>query len=164
MNEPLARVAANPLPPPASPGMPLEEVDTPALLLDLDAFEYNLTYLSQSLRGSDVRVRPHSKSHKCPALALRQIAHGAVGVCCQKVSEAEAMVSGGVGDVLIANEIVGSRKLARLAALARHAHMSVCVDDARNVADGQAAGVLGICNAVIDLGLGVGAVTSGGPK
>jgi D-serine deaminase-like pyridoxal phosphate-dependent protein len=115
--------------------MPLEEVDTPALLLDLDAFEYNLTYLSQSLRGSDVRVRPHSKSHKCPALALRQIAHGAVGVCCQKVSEAEAMVSGGVGDVLIANEIVGSRKLARLAALARHAHVSVCVDDARNVAD-----------------------------
>jgi len=135
MNEPLARVAANPLPPPASPGMPLEEVDTPALLLDLDAFEYNLTYLSQSLRGSDVRVRPHSKSHKCPALALRQIAHGAVGVCCQKVSEAEAMVSGGVGDVLIANEIVGSRKLARLAALARHAHVSVCVDDAGNVAD-----------------------------
>ena len=135
MSEPVARLAASPLPPPASAGMSLEEVDTPALLLDLDAFDYNLTHLSQSLRGSSVRVRPHSKSHKCPAIALRQIAHGAVGVCCQKVSEAEAMVRGGVGDVLIANEVVGMRKLARLAELARGARISVCVDDAGNIAD-----------------------------
>jgi len=145
MNEPVARLAASPLPPPASAGMPLEEVDTPALLLDLDAFDYNLTHLSQSLRGSSVRVRPHSKSHKCPAIALRQIAHGAVGVCCQKVSEAEAMVRGGVGDVLIANEVVGMRKLARLAELAQGARISVCVDDAGNIADldraARAAGV-----------------------
>lgn len=135
MNEPVARLAASPLPPPAAAGMSLEEVDTPALLLDLDAFDYNLTHLSQSLRGSNVRVRPHSKSHKCPAIALRQIAHGAVGVCCQKVSEAEAMVRGGVSDVLIANEVVGTRKLSRLAALAQDAHISVCVDDAGNIAD-----------------------------
>jgi D-serine deaminase-like pyridoxal phosphate-dependent protein len=146
MNEPVARLAApNPLPPPATPGMAVHEVDTPALLLDLDAFEHNLTRLTQSLHGTDVRVRPHAKSHKCPAIALRQIAHGAVGVCCQKVSEAEAMVLGGVGDVLIANEVVGARKLERLCALARSAHISVCVDDAANVADlaraAQAAGI-----------------------
>jgi 3-hydroxy-D-aspartate aldolase len=136
MNEPLARLATpNPLPPPAVPGMALADVDTPALLLDLDAFEHNLDWLAQSLRGSNVRVRPHAKSHKCSAVALRQIARGAVGVCCQKVSEAEALVRGGVGDVLIANEIAGARKLSRLVALAQTAHISVCVDDLDNVAE-----------------------------
>src|SRR5207248_3228090 len=73
MNEPVARLAAlNPLPAPAAPGMTLNQVDTPALLLDLDAFEHNLSSLSQSLRGTVVRVRPHAKSHKCPTIALRQ--------------------------------------------------------------------------------------------
>jgi len=113
--------------------MAVEQVDTPALLLDLDAFESNLDRLVQSLRGTSVRVRPHAKSHKCAEIALRQIARGAVGVCCQKVSEAEALVHGGVGDVLIANEVVGTRKLARLALLARQARTSVCVDDSGNV-------------------------------
>jgi D-serine deaminase-like pyridoxal phosphate-dependent protein len=115
--------------------MAVEQVDTPALLLDLDAFESNLDRLVQSLRGTSVRVRPHAKSHKCAEIALRQIARGAVGVCCQKVSEAEALVHGGVGDVLIANEVVGTQKLARLALLARQARTSVCVDDAGNVQD-----------------------------
>jgi D-serine deaminase-like pyridoxal phosphate-dependent protein len=120
--------------PAADIGMSLEEVDTPCLLLDLDAFERNLDRLDESLRGRSVCVRPHAKSHKCPEIALRQIARGAVGVCCQKVSEAEALVAGGVKDVLIANEVVGAPKLARLAALAKGAHMTVCVDDAGNVA------------------------------
>ncbi|MCC7548091.1 MAG: DSD1 family PLP-dependent enzyme [Burkholderiales bacterium] len=119
--------------------MPLAEVDTPALLLDLDAFERNLERLYDSLQGRPLRVRPHAKSHKCPQIALRQIARGAVGVCCQKVSEAEAMVRGGVADVLIANEVVGAPKLARIAALARHARIGVCVDDAGNVEDLQRA-------------------------
>ncbi len=113
----------------------MAEVDTPALLLDLDAFEHNLMRLTESLRGTSVRVRPHAKSHKCPEIALRQVARGAVGVCCQKVSEAEALVQGGVGDVLVANEVVGPKKLSRLAELARQAHIGVCVDDAGNVAD-----------------------------
>jgi 3-hydroxy-D-aspartate aldolase len=136
MNEPLTRTAQPaPLPPPAAVGMRLGEVDTPALLLDLDAFERNLDRLDRSLQGTGVRVRPHAKSHKCPELALRQIARGAVGVCCQKVSEAEALVRGGVGNVLVANEVVGASKLARLAALARQAELGVCVDDAGNVAE-----------------------------
>lgn len=127
------------LAPPARPGQPLAEVDTPALLLDLDAFERNLDRMDATLAGTRVRVRPHAKSHKCPEIALRQMAHGAVGVCCQKVSEAEAMVEGGVMNVMVSNEVVGASKLARLAALARRARVSVCVDDAQNVADLDAA-------------------------
>ncbi|HEY9446392.1 MAG TPA: alanine racemase, partial [Burkholderiales bacterium] len=121
------------LSPAATIGMPLDEVDTPCLILDLDAFERNLQRLSDSLAGSRVRVRPHAKSHKCPQIAMRQIAAGAVGVCSQKVSEAEALVAGGVRDVLIANEVVGGAKLRRLAALATQAHVAVCADDAGNV-------------------------------
>jgi len=119
--------------PPATIGMPLAEVDTPALVLELDAFEANLHRLRDSLSGRNVKVRPHAKSHKCPQIAMRQIALGAVGVCCQKVSEAEALVEGGVGDVLVANEVVGLAKLRRLAALAKQARVAVCADDAGNV-------------------------------
>ena len=119
---------------PATIGMPLAEVDTPSLLLDLDAFERNLQRLKDSLAGRAVNVRPHAKSHKCPQIALKQMALGAVGVCCQKVSEAEAMVTGGVPDVLIANEVVGAPKLKRLAALAKQARIAVCADNADNVA------------------------------
>jgi 3-hydroxy-D-aspartate aldolase len=140
MNEPMSRASLSlPLPAPAETGMRLEQVDTPALLLDLDAFEHNLARLPQSLRGSGVQVRPHAKSHKCPEIALRQISHGAVGVCCQKVSEAQALVQGGVKDVLIANEIVGEQKLDRLATLAHRARIGVCVDDESNVAQLQRA-------------------------
>ena len=122
-----------PLYPPAAIGMSLAEVDTPALILDLDAFERNLKRLPDSLGDRAIKVRPHAKSHKCPQIALRQIALGAVGVCCQKVSEAEAMVEGGVPDVLIANEVVGDFKLKRLAALAKQARVAVCADNAQNV-------------------------------
>ena len=123
---------------PAEVGMRVEEVDTPALLLDLDAFETNLARLAQAV-GKRVRVRAHAKTHKCPDIGRRQVAAGAVGLCCQKVSEAEAMVEGGIGDVLVTNEIVGAGKLERLAALAKRARIGVCVDDAGNVRDLQAA-------------------------
>ena len=119
--------------PPATIGAPLADVDTPALLLELDAFEANLKRLAESLVGRAVKVRPHAKSHKCPQIATRQIALGAVGVCCQKVSEAEALVAGGVGDVLIANEVVGTYKVRRLAALAKQARVAVCADNEDNV-------------------------------
>ena len=115
--------------------MSLAEVDTPALLLDLDAFERNLRRLPESLPPGSVRVRPHATTHKCLEIARRQIAAGAVGVCCQKVSEAEAMVDGGIDDVLVSNEIVGAPKLARLAALAKRARVGVCVDDTANIRD-----------------------------
>ena len=123
---------------PAAVGMRLEEVDTPALILELDAFESNLKRLADAVAGR-VRVRAHAKTHKCPEIARRQVAAGAVGVCCQKVSEAEAMVDGGIADVLVSNEVVGGGKLERLAALARRARLGVCVDHADNVRALQAA-------------------------
>src|SRR5467141_4112516 len=122
-------------PPPASVGNPLDEIDTPALVLDLDALEGNIARMADAVRKSGVRLRPHAKSHKCAEIARRQIAAGAVGVCCQKVSEAEALVQGGVADILVTNEVVGKQKLARLARLVREAKVGVLADDASNVAD-----------------------------
>jgi D-serine deaminase-like pyridoxal phosphate-dependent protein len=113
---------------PARHGQGLAEVETPALVIDLDAFERNIARLNDSLAGQRIRVRAHAKTHKCPEIALRQVAAGAVGVCCQKVSEAEAMVDGGVTDVLVSNEVVGAQKLARLARLAKRAKIGICVD------------------------------------
>ena len=118
---------------PARVGDRIEDIDTPALVIDLDAFERNLKTLADSVKGRQVRVRAHAKTHKCPEIAKRQIAHGAIGVCCQKVSEAEALVDGGITDVLVSNEVVGARKVARLAALAQRAHIGVCVDSMQNV-------------------------------
>ena len=123
-----------PIPPPATPGQPLGEVDTPALIVDLDAFERNLARMAARARDLGVRLRPHAKTHKSAAIALKQMALGAVGVCCQKVGEAEALVAGGVPDVLVTNEVIGARKLARVAALARQARIAVCVDAAEAVA------------------------------
>jgi 3-hydroxy-D-aspartate aldolase len=135
--------------PPAEIGMPLDEVDTPALVLDLDAFERNLARLPERIAQSQVRLRPHAKTHKCPVIALKQIALGAVGVCVQKVGEAEAMVFGGVRDVLVTNEIVGRQKLRRLLALAPLARIGVCVDDPGQVAAlAAAAGEAGVTLAV----------------
>jgi len=125
--------------PHASIGIALDEVDTPALVLDLDALERNLQRMADAVKASGVRLRPHAKSHKCAQIARAQIAAGAVGVCCQKVSEAEALVAGGVADVLVTNEIVGPWKIARLARLVHEAKVAVLADDAGNVADLDAA-------------------------
>jgi D-serine deaminase-like pyridoxal phosphate-dependent protein len=115
--------------PPAMPGMSLADVDTPALLIDLDAFERNLKRMADAVSKAGVRLRPHSKTHKSPIIGLKQIAHGAVGLCCQKVSEAAVMIEGGVQDVLVSNEVIGARKLDRLAALSRQARVIGCVDN-----------------------------------
>jgi D-serine deaminase-like pyridoxal phosphate-dependent protein len=122
------------LPPPAEIGAAVDAVDTPALILEMEPFERNLRRMTDSLKGFGVALRPHAKSHKCAEIALRQLALGAVGVCCQKVSEAEALVSGGVSDLLIANEVVGEPKLRRLADLARRAKIAVCADHPDGVA------------------------------
>jgi D-serine deaminase-like pyridoxal phosphate-dependent protein len=123
----------------ASIGSPLDEIDTPALVLDLDAFETNLALMAMAAGSAGVRLRPHAKSHKCAQIARAQVAAGAVGVCAQKVSEAEALVAGGVADVLVTNEIVGKQKVERLAYLAREAKLAVLADDAGNVAELDAA-------------------------
>ena len=125
--------AAAARPAPARVGDRQEDVDTPALIVELDALERNVAAMAAAVAGRDIRLRPHAKSHKCPDIARRQLAAGAVGVCCQKVGEAEVFIAAGVADVLITNEIVGAAKLERLAALARSAQLGVLVDDRTNV-------------------------------
>ena len=125
--------------PPAAVGMVLADVDTPALVIDLDAFERNLQRMADFVNKAGIRLRAHAKTHKSPIIAAKQIELGAVGVCCQKVSEAEVLVDGGIGDVLVSNQVAGAAKLDRLAALARRAKIGVCVDDAGNVAEMEAA-------------------------
>ena len=124
-----------PMKPPAAEGMALAEIDTPALLIDLDAFERNLQRMADVTRAAGVRLRAHAKTHKSPIIAGKQMALGAVGVCCQKVSEAEVLVEGGIGDVLVSNEVAGAAKLDRLAALARRATIAMCTDAVENVAE-----------------------------
>jgi len=127
------------LKPPAAVGTAFADIDTPALVIDLDAFERNLKRMADFAGRSGVRLRAHAKTHKSPIIAAKQMELGAVGVCCQKVSEAEVLVEGGIGDVLISNEVAGAGKLDRLAALARRAKIAVCVDDPGNVAEMEAA-------------------------
>ena len=116
--------------PPARAGDSTADIDTPALVVDLDAFERNLDLMANAVRGAAVALRPHGKAHKCPDIAFAQIERGAVGICCQKVGEAEAFVAAGIRDVLVTNEIVGAAKLARLAAMAKKATVGVLADDA----------------------------------
>jgi len=134
---------------PAAIGQSLDGIETPALLVDLDAMERNLKRMAGALEGRAVRLRPHAKTHKSPEIALQQMAHGAIGVCCQKVGEAEALVAGGVPDVLVSNQVVGAGKIARLAALAGRARLCVCVDDGRNVAALSAAAAAGVTLGVL---------------
>jgi D-serine deaminase-like pyridoxal phosphate-dependent protein len=137
---------------PAAPGDRPPDVDTPALVLDLDRFEANVARMQDAAARYGVRVRPHAKSHKCAEIARRQLAAGAVGICCQKVGEAEVFLARGIGNVLISNEVVGERKLRRLAALAgehRGARLGVCVDDAHVAAQ------LGALCAAVDARLDV---------
>ena len=119
--------------PPAQPGDPLAGIETPALVLDLDLFERNLARIAEDAARLGVRLRPHGKAHKCPVIARRQVAQGAVGICCQKVDEAEAFVREGISDVLLTNQVVHPAKLARLATLARDARIGLCVDDPLHV-------------------------------
>lgn len=116
-------------PPPAEPGMHEQEVDTPALLLDLDAFEANLDAMAAALAPTGTKLRAHTKTHKSPVIARLQMERGAVGQCVQKVAEAEVLAWGGIPDILVTNEVVGARKLARLAALNSVSKVGICVDD-----------------------------------
>jgi D-serine deaminase-like pyridoxal phosphate-dependent protein len=112
----------------------LREIDTPALLLDLDAMERNLAKMARFFNKGTTRLRPHYKNHKCPALARRQIEAGAIGMTCATLFEAEALVSNGFTDILISSELVGERKIGRFIDLARRAEVKAVVDDPGAVA------------------------------
>jgi 3-hydroxy-D-aspartate aldolase len=105
-----------------------EDLETPVLVVDLAVFDANLQRMADFAAAQGMRLRPHGKTHKCSAIGLRQMQLGAVGLCCQKVSEAEAFVAGGIADVLVTNEVLGQRKLARLVKLTGRARIGICVD------------------------------------
>ncbi len=138
--------------------MSIDEVDTPALLVDLDAFEFNLDTMAAFAAKAGVKLRPHAKTHKSPVVAHWQMARGAVGQCVQKVGEAEILAWGGVPDILVSNEVVNPRKLARLAALSKMCTIAVCADDSRGIGLIEATALsAGVCLTVlveIDVGAG----------
>jgi D-serine deaminase-like pyridoxal phosphate-dependent protein len=117
---PQADAPRHPLPPGLADlkGKPVAAIDTPALVIDLDAMQRNLARMAEFARKHSVRLRPHAKMHKSAALARLQMQAGAVGVCVQKTAEAEAMAAGGVTDIYISNEVIDRAKLRRVAALA----------------------------------------------
>ena len=114
-------------------------IDTPALLLDHAKLIRNIARMAAFAAGGPARLRPHSKTHKCVEIARLQLDAGATGITCAKLGEAEALADGGIADILIANQIVGPIKIARLIALARRCAVTVAVDDAGNVAQLSAA-------------------------
>lgn len=119
--------------------MTIDDVDTPALLLDFDKLERNLDKMAALASERGVALRPHAKTHKTPVIAQMQIDRGAVGICCAKLGEAEVMVADEIGDVLITTEIVGREKIERLIALAQQASIAVVFDDASIAGDISAA-------------------------
>ncbi|MBX3586143.1 MAG: DSD1 family PLP-dependent enzyme [Ramlibacter sp.] len=120
-------------------GRPVDAIDTPALVVDIDAMQRNLSRMADFAKKHDIRWRPHAKMHKSSALAKLQMQAGAVGVCVQKTAEAEAMVAGGVTNVYISNEVISPHKLARVAALAQklaaqNGRLAIAVDSEEGVA------------------------------
>lgn len=137
--------------------MYIGDIPTPALILDKTAFEENLKAMEQLLKGSSLGLRPHYKSHKCAQIAKIQLAHGAVGMTCAKLSEAEDLADSGVENILIANQIVQPEKLLRLAILAGKCRLTVCVDHKANVdavsAAAEAAGTTVHCLVEFEIGM-----------
>lgn len=129
---------------PAKPGMDAADIQTPALVLDLDALERNIKKMGDYAKAHGMRHRVHGKMHKSVDVAkLQERLGGAVGVCCQKVSEAEVFARGGIKDVLVSNQVRDPAKIDRLARLPKFGSRTiVCVDDVANVADLSAAAVL----------------------
>jgi 3-hydroxy-D-aspartate aldolase len=151
---------------PAAVGMAEADIQTPCLILDLDALERNIRKMGDYARAHGMRHRVHGKMHKSVDVAkLQEKLGGAVGVCCQKVSEAEAFARGGIKDILVSNQVRDPAKIDRLARLPKYgARTIVCVDDVANVADLSAAaqkhGTTIECFVEIDCGAGRCGVTT----
>jgi D-serine deaminase-like pyridoxal phosphate-dependent protein len=114
-------------------GKPLSEVDTPSLVLDLDALQANIQRMASYFADRRCKLRPHFKSHKCTQISRLQMQAGAVGITCAKLGEAEVLADAGIRHILIANQIVGPIKIARLVELASRAEPIVAVDSMDNM-------------------------------
>ena len=129
---------------PAKPGMDAADIQTPALVLDLDALESNIKKMGDYAKAHGMRHRAHGKMHKSvDVLKLQMALGGAVGVCCQKVSEAEVFARAGVQEILVSNQVRDPAKVDRLARMPKISggEVIVCVDDVANVADLSAAAI-----------------------
>jgi D-serine deaminase-like pyridoxal phosphate-dependent protein len=115
-------------------GMSKWDIDTPALVLDIGLAERNLKLMAEAATRLGKSLQPHVKTHKTPILARRQQELGAIGVAVAKLGEVEAMMLGGITEILLTTETVGPRKIARLLALSRHANLINVVDDAEAAA------------------------------
>ena len=150
---------------PAAIGMEESEIQTPCLILDLDALERNIVKMGDYAKAHGMRHRVHGKMHKSVDVAkLQETLGGAVGVCCQKVSEAEVFARGGIKDVLVSNQVRDPAKIDRLARLPKLGARAICcVDDVTNVADlseaAQRHGTEIECLVEIDCGAGRCGVT-----
>ena len=111
-------------------GTAIDDVETPALVIDLDALEHNIGVIAEHYRDKAIRLRPHGKNHKSPRILAMQVAAGGTvdGVCAAKVSEAEVFANAGAGNVLLANQVVDAAKIERLAKLAKRVDVTVAVD------------------------------------
>lgn len=142
------------------------ELDTPVLCIDLPLMEANVARMARFFADRQAALRPHTKTHKSPVLAHKQIAAGAIGVTCAKLGEAEIMAQAGIRDILIANQIVSPRKIARLVNLAAQVPVMVAVDHPDNVAEldgaARAKGVELRVLVEVDIGMGRCGVPSGG--
>ena len=113
---------------PARVGDRADAIETPALVVDLDALERNLDALANAVAIAGLRLRPHAKAHKCVDIAKLQLQRGAVGICCQKTDEALAFLDAGIADVLVTNEVIAPAKLDRLARAAATARVGLLAD------------------------------------
>src|SRR5262245_50067142 len=113
--------------------LPEDRLPTPALLVDLERFDANVAAMEALLAGTSKQLRPHVKTHRTPALALRQLGGAARGVTCSTVGEAEVMAAAGITDILVANEVIDPGKIERLVRLASDVRIQVAVDSAPGV-------------------------------
>ena len=137
-------------------GRPVDEIPTPALIVELAALERNLARMRDHFAARPHGYRPHGKSHKSPIIGKMQIAHGAIGQCAGKISEAEVLAAGGIEDILITTEVVGVGKIERLMALAAEHRVLQVVDHPRNVEDlARAAAARGLTlDVLVDVDVG----------
>ncbi len=117
------------------PGTPVEDLDTPAIIVDLDIAESNIKAMADFAKENGVSMRPHMKTGKSPFWARKMMDAGAIGVCAAKVGEAEILADGGIREILIPNQVVGSTKIRRLFGVSARSNVTVAVDSHENVAE-----------------------------
>jgi D-serine deaminase-like pyridoxal phosphate-dependent protein len=143
----------------------IDDLDTPALCIDLDVLESNIAQMAAACRRHGKAWRPHAKAHKSPIVARKQLEAGAIGVTCAKLGEAEVLAAGGVRDLLVANQLAGMHKMRRLAQLCRTADPVVAVDHVEQAQSmSQACSAAGVQVRVIvevDIGLNRAGVAPG---